>query len=398
MNRLLFLDGATGTHLMSAGLRAGESPEKWLLSDPQHAEVLIALQKQYIEAGSDVIYTPTFGANRAVLGRHGLSENVGQINRSLAALSHEAKKRAGKNVLIAGDMSPSGLFLRPVGETEQAEMEDIFAEQAKALDPFVDLFVVETQLSLAEARAAVLGIRRVSEKKIFVTVTVDRAGKTMTGNTLPCCLLSLAALGVSGFGVNCSLGPDALGELFSQMAKFRPEGLKLICKPNAGVPTENGFSMTPETFAASLVSLCAQGADIVGGCCGTSPAFIRAAKETLPPDLPERNGVDVSHYACDERAVYSLCEYTLTAQRLIADADLEDALFDLPPMTVARIFIENEAQLENITEILPVLDLPVMLGSEDPALLEAALRIYPGKALIEPDCACPPWYRPAVKE
>ncbi len=399
MEKLILLDGATGTHLMSAGLKPGECPEKWLLESDEHREVLISLQRAYIEAGSEIIYTPTFGANRAVLSRHGLADRVGEANRELAALSVEAKRRAGnKDVKIAGDMSPTGLFLRPIGDTDQEEIEDIYAEQAEALCEFVDLFVVETQLSLAEARATVLGIRRVSDKPIYVTVTVDAAGKTMAGNSLPVCLLSLSALGVAGVGINCSLGPDAMGAWLKEMADYRPKGLKLICKPNAGVPTENGFSMTPADFAATLSTLPALGADIVGGCCGTSPAFIAAVKEKLSFALPSRVEADVSRFACDERNIYVLDEFLLADHVIAADENAEDALFDLSPDEIARIFIEDEGQLENFIDLLPMLDVPVMLGGTTQKVLEAALKIYPGKAMIESGCACPAWYSPAVKE
>ncbi|HBE14203.1 MAG TPA: hypothetical protein DCY74_08535 [Clostridiales bacterium] len=398
MNQVLLLDGATGTHLMAAGLQPGECPEKWLLASPEHQKVLIDLQVSYMKAGSDILYTPTFGANRVVLSRYGLGDQVISINQALAALSVRAREEAGrKDVKIAGDMSSTGLFLRPAGDTSQGEMEDIFEEQTIGLEPSVDLYILETQLSLAEARAAVLGIRKVSSKPIFVTMTVDAHHKTMAGNPLPVCMLSLASLGIEGFGINCSQGPEAFGSMLDELTRIRPHGMKLVCKPNAGMPTEKGFSMLPDEFATKVSQLPLRGADCIGGCCGTSPPYIEAVKAMTNAVLPDRDDVNIDGFACDERLIYDLDGYQIAEEKIAADSKLDNALFDLPPKIIPRIWIETEEQLDNLVEELPLLEVPVMLGAENEKLLSKAVHIYPGRALIDPDCVCPKWYHPAKK-
>jgi len=224
----MILDGATGTALMKAGMPRGCCTEKWVSENP---DVLINIQKKYVASGSDAVYAPTFGANRAVLHRHGFKTDVKALNSSLLGLA----KKSGAAV-CAADLSPTGCFIEPLGETPFEEVVDIYAEQAAALKN-ADYYAVETSISLNEVRAAVLGIRSVSDKPIFVTLTVEASGMTMSGDSLLAALLTLAPMGISAFGANCSTGPAEMLEVLKPLLPYSVAlGIPLIAKPNAGMP------------------------------------------------------------------------------------------------------------------------------------------------------------------
>ena len=206
----MILDGATGTELIKAGMPSGVCPEEWILA---HPDVISDIQKRYAGSGSNAVLAPTFGANREVLSRYGLGEKTAEMNIALARLS----RAAAGNALVGGDLSPTGKYLRPIGDMDADTLIDIYFEQAKALDPYVDFFMIETNMDLAATRMAVLGAKKASQKPIFVTMTVTESGKTMSGDAPDAAFLTLSALGISAFGLNCSTGPREMKKLLTPL-------------------------------------------------------------------------------------------------------------------------------------------------------------------------------------
>ena len=272
----VILDGATGTNLMEAGMPIGVCPESWVLENPQ---VLLDLQRRYVEAGSHIVYASTFTGNRIKLEEYGLQERLEEINTQLVALSRQA---VGDQALVAGDMTMTGQQLFPMGELLFEELVDVYKEQASVLAKAgVDLFVVETMMSLQECRAAVIAIREVCDLPIMVTLTYNEDGRTLFGTPPETAVVVLQSLGVDAIGVNCSTGPMEMVPLVEKMAEYAT--IPLIAKPNAGLPELEGkktvYRMTPEEFAGAGVALVKAGAAIVGGCCGTTEKHIKALSD-----------------------------------------------------------------------------------------------------------------------
>ena len=225
----ILLDGATGSELYKRGMPAGACTEQWVLG---HPEALLELQRGYVAAGSQVLIAPTFGANRVRLEQHGIFGQVADYNRRLVELSRQA---AGGRALVAGDMAPTGLFIAPFGESSFEELVAIYTEQAAALAAAgVDLFLIETTMTMPEARAAVLACKSVSDRPVWVTFTCDENGRTLSGTDVLAALIVMQGMGVDAFGLNCSSGP---AEMLEQMRRLTPyTTVPLIAKPNAGLP------------------------------------------------------------------------------------------------------------------------------------------------------------------
>ena len=245
-NGPVILDGATGTNLMKAGMPIGVCPEKWVM---EHPDVLIKLQSDFVEAGSNIVYAPTFTGNRIKLEEYGLEASLEEINNTLVKLSKEA---VGDKALVAGDMTMTGKQLFPLGELMFEELVEVYKEQAKVLDAAgVDLFVVETMMSLQECRAAVLAIREVSDLPIMVSLTYNEDGRTLYGTPPETAVVVLQSLGVDVIGINCSTGPMEMVEPVKKMAQYAT--IPILAKPNAGLPElvdgDTVYRMTPEEFA-----------------------------------------------------------------------------------------------------------------------------------------------------
>ena len=274
----LILDGATGTELQKRGYTGDVCAEQWTLD---HPDAIIDILRGYVAAGSQVVYTPTFGANRRKLEESGLFNCTADYNRRLAELSAQAVQ--GK-ALRAGDMSPTGAFLAPLGDVSFEELVDIYTEQAAGLERAgVDLFVIETMMTLSDARAAVLAVRSVSDKPIFVTFTCDENGRSVSGTDITAALVVLQGMGIDAFGLNCSAGPE---QMLPQLRRLREYArVPLIAKPNAGMPIiENGetvYRCTGEEFTALVPEFLAAGVAVFGGCCGTTAAHIAALARAL---------------------------------------------------------------------------------------------------------------------
>ena len=274
----LLLDGATGTEMLRRGMPSGSCTDLWILD---HPDAIIELQRAYAEAGSQVVYAPTFTANRPSLDRHGADISVDELCAKLVRLSREAVE--GK-ALVAGDVAPCGLQPEPVGETSFEALIDVFRETAQALCAAdVDLFAVETQLSLVEARAAVTAIRQVSDKPLLVTFTCGPTGRSLWGDDLTQSALELQSLGADAFGINCCGDLDLIERLITEIRQSCT--LPLVVKPNAGKPeTREGrsvYAMTPQTLASYIPRFLASGATVFGGCCGTTPEHIAAIKDQI---------------------------------------------------------------------------------------------------------------------
>ncbi len=380
----LILDGATGTELEKHGYPGGVSAEAWTLD---HPEAILDIQRGYVDAGSRVLYSPTFGANRVKLEAHGIFNQVADFNRRLVALSREA---AVGRAYVAGDIAPTGLFLYPLGETTFDEFVDIYTEQARALeDAGVDLFVIETMMTLAEARAALLAVRSVSAKPVFVTFTCDEQGKTLTGTDVAVALEIMQGMGADAFGLNCSAGP---WEIAAQLKRLRALArVPLIAKPNAGRPAvvdgKTVFSLPPEEFAARADDMALAGAMIFGGCCGTTAAHIRAlAAETakLPMHPPAPKNTDLLPCATEKEAFF-LDPAVAVGSVLRCDARLEDALEDALESDEALVTVEiaRAEELDDFAACQHLITKPLCLRCADAALLEQALRLYQGRALYD---------------
>lgn len=264
----LLLDGATGSNLMKAGMPKGVCAESWILQNPQ---TLISLQKAYAQAGSDILYAPTFTANRHYLSQHGLGEQVPQINRSLVELS----RKAAPGVLVAGDMTTLG---QP--DTPYEELLQVYTEQAQALcDAGVDLFIAETLMRVEEAMAAVEACRMVCDLPVLCSFSVMGDGMLYFGGSVLDAAPQLEEFGADAVGVNCSAGPDQMVAVVRSLAQSVQ--IPVIAKPNAGMPVidDEGkavYSMEPEEFACHMKRLRQSGARLLGGCCGTEPSHIAA--------------------------------------------------------------------------------------------------------------------------
>lgn len=277
--KVIILDGATGSNLMAAGMPKSACTEKWILENP---DVLLKLQKDYVEAGSQIIYAPTFGANRRTLDRKGLASQTGEINRKLVALSKQAA--AGK-AYVAGDLTTSGIIWGVEDDYTDEDAAEMYEEQISYLaEEGVDLLVVETMISIDEAAAAVEAAKRVCDLPVMCSVTVNEQGWLCCGGKATDAVTALQDAGADAVGINCSTGPDQLEEIVRQMKALAK--VPLIVKPNAGLPelTKLGevvYRTTPDEFAASMEQLIRTGANLVGGCCGTTPAYIRKLSERV---------------------------------------------------------------------------------------------------------------------
>ena len=270
---IVLLDGATGSNLRAAGMPVGVCVEDWVLS---HPDVIIDLQTRYADAGSDIIYAPTFGANTANLSMYGMADRAADMNRRLVDLTRRA---VGDRARIAGDMTTLGKPAdAPDGYTYDA-MVEIYAAQARALcDAGVDLFAVETMLGVTECCAAIEAIRAECDMPIICTLTLDGVGMAYFDGDAESAAAHLPAMGADAIGVNCGQGP----ELFENVVRtLAVGGVPVVAKPNAGLPQVQPdgtciYSMTPTRFARAMGALVRAGATIIGGCCGTNPDYIYA--------------------------------------------------------------------------------------------------------------------------
>ena len=372
----ILMDGATGTELLKRGMPAGACTEQWVLEHPQ---VLLEVQQSYVAAGSRILLAPTFGANRVGLESRGITGQVGEYNRRLVELTRQA---AGEGVLVAGDLAPAGLALVPFGESSFEEMVAVYTEQAAALEAAgVDLFVLETMTGMAEARAAVLACKSVSDKPVWVTFTCDDEGRTPGGTDVLAGLIVMQGMGVAAFGLNCTSPEDTVEQL-ERLAPYA--SVPLIAKPSAGLP---GACCTPEELAGFVSRYAAAGARIFGGCCGTTQAHIAAVGQAM-------SQVDFSAFQPVERDPDVIpCASEKEARFITPDVDVGETIECTPdlmedileaeeesPQGALKIAILEEDDLDIFAENQYVVKDALCLWSDVPELLEKALRLYQGRA------------------
>ncbi|PWH15581.1 MAG: methionine synthase [Ardenticatenia bacterium] len=276
---VLIADGATGTFLQQAGLPRGTAPERWNLENP---EAILSLHRSYLDAGSQLILTNSFGGNRYRLSRHGLAEQAHEINRTAAQLARQA---AGTTAWVLGDIGPLGELLAPLGTVAYEDAVAAFSEQAAALvEGGVDGILIETMSDLGEVKAAVEGVRCVTDLPVLVTMSFDTHGRTMMGVTPAQAAHELWGLGVNVIGANCGRSLPENLEAIRAMREAEPQAV-LMAKPNAGLPHTEGdtlrYDVTPEIMADYALRFVALGVKIFGGCCGSTPEHIRAVVRAL---------------------------------------------------------------------------------------------------------------------
>ncbi len=400
----VILDGATGTNLMAAGMPVGACPEAWILENPQ---VLLDLQRSYVEAGSDIVYAPTFTGNRIKLAEYGLWDRLEEINTKLVQLSKQA---VGGKALVAGDMTMTGQQLYPMGDLLFEELVEVYKEQARVLaEAGVDLFAVETMMSLQECRAAVIAIRETCDLPIMVTLTYNEDGRTLFGTPPETAVVVLQSLGVDAIGINCSTGPMEMVEPIRKMAECAT--IPIVAKPNAGLPELEGrktvYRMTPEEFAKAGATLVEAGAAIVGGCCGTTAAHIKALSDAVkgkeirkPLEFhrriltSERKNVEISldgnfivvgeriNPTGKKKLQAELREGKLEMVRNMAMEQEENGAKILDINMGMNGIDELEMMEQVIYEVASTVDCPLCIDTSHIDVMEAALRIYPGRALI----------------
>lgn len=276
-------DGAMGTMLHSAGLTSGSAPEEWNVARP---DVIRSIHQAYVDAGSQIITTNSFGGNRFRLALHKDQGRVHELNVAAARLAREIADAAPHEVLVAGDIGPSGEILAPLGTRQPEEVRDAFMEQGAALaEGGADFFLIETMSALEEVAAAVEGIKAASDLPIAATMTFDTKYRTMMGVKPAQAVEALYNLGIVVLGANCGNGPDEIERVITEMAAARPQGVYLIAQSNAGLPKwedqQIHYDGTPEVMADYAIKMRALGVNVLGACCGSTPEHIRAMREAL---------------------------------------------------------------------------------------------------------------------
>ncbi|MBE5881114.1 MAG: 5-methyltetrahydrofolate--homocysteine methyltransferase [Lachnospiraceae bacterium] len=407
--RYIYLDGATGSNLQRKGLAAGECPETWILEHPQ---ALVELQKAYVDAGTNILYAPTFTANRIKLAEYGMQDRVDEINRRLVSLSKQA---AGDKAYVAGDITMTGQQLAPMGTLDFEELIDIYKEQIQALvDGGADLLVIETMMSLQEARAALIAAKETSELPVMVTLTFESDGKTLFGSDPATAMVVLQSLGASAVGVNCSTGPEEMAEVVRVMKSVAK--VPVIAKPNAGLPALDAdgntiYEMDPEQFGEAMKMIAKAGSTIMGGCCGTTPEHIAAlvsGTKDLFDDCGKLTGekVHLRHLASERQTLsFGLDDkFILIGERInptgkkkfqesIRNGDFsmveefvsqqEAGGAQVLDINMGMSGIDEKATLLQVMEDVALLTkLPLCIDSSYVDVQESALRRYPGRALI----------------
>ena len=399
--RLLILDGATGTFLLENGLKPGECPELFAAQNP---DLLRDVQRRYLDAGSRAIYTCTLGANAIKLKDFGLQDEAEDLNIKLANIT---ARLAGDKAFVGGDMSATGVFLRPLGELDLEEAIEVYKRQAKALERGgADFLVIETMIDIQEARAAVIAAKEACGLPVVASMTFDKHGRTLTGTGAAAAAIALICAGADVVGLNCSTGP---AEMLPALADMKAVSTApLIVKPNAGMPVikdgRQHFNLSCEEFRKYVKPLCEAGANLIGGCCGTNPDYIRAiARETakLTPSKPKSalppavTALDTVYFGKGFRIIGERINPTgkpklkeaiitgdfdtvlsLGAEQREGGADILDVNMGVPGAD------ENSAMKKAIETLSARIKLPLCIDTSNANVAERALRAYPGRALL----------------
>lgn len=400
--KMLFFDGATGTQLQARGLKPGEITESWNFT---HPDIVEAVHRSYLDVGSNIVKSNTFGASSIKLAGTGIDPEKA-IRAAVAIARRAIGDREDK--FVALNIGPTGKLLAPYGDLPFEEAVASFGEMVRyGADAGADLLLIETQSDTYEMKAAIIAAKENCDLPICVTMTFDEGGKLLTGATVEAAAMLCEALGVDALGFNCGLGPVQVARLFPQMLKATT--LPLIINPNAGLPVQRDgktcFDITPAEYADLMYDLARQGASLVGGCCGTTPAHIRAMIEKcrdLPPGgWREEKLTAVTSYG---RAVHIGEGPVIIGERInpTGKKRLKEALANQDLDYVCRLGLEQVSAGAHILDVnvgTPGIDEPAMLAKAVPALqaitdtplqldtsnyeaMERALRLYNGKPML----------------
>lgn len=401
--RPIILDGAMGTQLQKLGMPSDTCPEIWCL---ENKKIISSIHAEYSRFGSDVVYSSSFGANRIKLAQYGRKDVI-NINKSLVQI---AKKAVGTKALVAADIGPTGKFIEPFGNLRFEEAVDIFKEQIKGLIlGGADLFVIETMIDIQEARAALIAVKELTNKFTIVTITYEKDLRTLNGTDPLTALITLQSLGADAVGCNCSSGPQDMIEIIKRIKPYSK--VPLVAKPNAGIPKlvkgETIFSMKPKEFGSFGKELVLSGANMLGGCCGTSPEYIKELRKSaikVKSVMPRCSALSAISSArrniildkcklpviigeCINPTGKKLLQQQLRQKKttLIRSLAKEQELFgaDSLDVNVGTSGIDEKRVLKNIIKLLSVAtNAPLVIDSSNIEAVQTALRIYPGRALI----------------
>lgn len=407
------LDGATGTNLQNAGMKSGDCPEQWIVD---HPDIFIELQRNYIEAGADVLYTPTFTSTSIKLAEYGLADEQETLVHRLAGLTKQAVALSGastdRKIYILGDISMTGQQLEPVGTLPFEDLVDVYKQEAALLiKEGVDGFVIETMMSLQECRAALLAVKETCDLPVIVTLTYQEDGRTLFGTNPETAAIVMQAMGADAVGINCSAGPDSMLAAVKNMAQYTE--IPIVVKPNAGLPKlvdgVTVFDMEPEVFVKHMMPLADAGATVLGGCCGTTPEHIRQLRKALDGrSTPKRErAVKAVRALTTERNFFPISldgNFTIVGERInptgkkALQEELRQGKLDLvldmaEEQTAhgARVLDvnmgmngidEEEMMVKAVQALTTAVDVPLSIDSSYVEVIERALRIYPGRALI----------------
>lgn len=405
----VLLDGATGSNLQEAGMKSGECPEQWIVN---HPDIFVELQKRYIEAGADVLYTPTFTSTTIKLAEYGLDGQQEELIRQLVGLTKRAIAESGveRRIYMLGDISMTGVQLEPVGTLPFEELVSVYKQQVSFLEKEgVDGFAIETMMSLQECRAALLAVKESCDLPSIVTLTYQEDGRTLYGTSPETAMVVLQAMGADAVGINCSTGPDAMLDAVKQMKKYA--SIPIVVKPNAGLPVlvdgETKYEMAAGEFAQNMLPLIEAGATVLGGCCGTTPEHIHALKQVVDKQIFSPCEKKEIRALTTERTVTPICldgrflvigeRINPTGKKLLQDELRQGSLDMALDMAEEQVdkgacildvnmgmngIDEKEMMLRAVKELTMTVDVPLSIDSSYVDVVEAALRIYPGRALI----------------
>jgi 5-methyltetrahydrofolate--homocysteine methyltransferase len=395
-NEFILLDGATGTMLQKSGLKLGEIPETLNITRP---ETVMNIHKQYIESGTQILTTNTFGANSYKMKNSGYT-----VQQLIGAAVKNARSAAGDKALVALEIGPIGQLLEPAGSLSFDEAYEYFKEEILAGED-TDIIFFETFTDLLELKAGVLAAKENSDKPVVASMTFEKNGRTFAGVSVASAAITLEGLGVSALGVNCSLGPDELAPIVKEFTEWT--SLPIFVKPNAGLPDPNSntYNVTAEDFAESMDKITDYGTvKLVGGCCGTTPEYIKALKKVIDNKTYKKVEVKKDTAVCSATTAVEINQPRIIGERINptgkklfkealinndidyilsqaisqvkAGADILDVNVGLPEID------EKDMMVRVIKALQSVVDVPLQIDSTKPDVLEAALRVYNGKPII----------------
>ncbi len=406
MSKIQLADGAMGTMLQTMGLKPGESPDSWAIRNP---EAILSVHRSYVEAGAEMLTSCTFGANRIKLSHYGLEKEVFALNAAAVKIARQA---GGDKVRVGGNLGPTGKLIRPLGEVSFDAVFDVYAEQVAALtEAGVDYFIIQTMIDIQEMRAALLAAKQYGKVPVICQMTFEESGRTVTGTDPTTVAVTLESLGADMIGANCSLGPDQLLPVIEKMVAAT--SLPVALRPNAGMPIlQDGktiFPLSPEQFAFWTPRIVEAGVTAIGGCCGTTPAHIAAVRNALKGLAPVKVESSLREAHCltsRSSAVYFGAGFPIrvigerinpTGRKAMAaelrEGNLATVKHDaLAQQEAGAAFLDVNAGVPGIDqpalmvrlveELSQLVTLPLSIDTTDAETLEAGLRIYPGRALV----------------